>query len=243
MRPNKVYPFTVSGSAGGAASVTVRLIIAGAQVVPAELPIDAGNAKEKVTFYVTPLAKGPLRGERLEVLQDGRKIQELHLACMVCTLRPTLIWLMLAFIIPWAILHYLVYAPIGFQPGLNPDATEAYVRNPSKEYAVGKDTPEKRAHRITHFFEDNTPGLGALFGGKSEPGNIDGKDSKKGAEKKDEKHVPSLIESSYLELVRSYREMNQPLAFYLFVLLLVFSLVSFVRRQERRATVQGRTLV
>ena len=33
----------------------------------------------EATFYVTPLARGWLRGERLEVLVNGRKVQELRL--------------------------------------------------------------------------------------------------------------------------------------------------------------------
>src|SRR4051812_29289199 len=88
MRPNRVYPVVVSwkGAARTAAPVTVRLVMAGAQVVPPEQTLEPGR-DERATFYVTPLARGWLRGERVEVLQDGRKVQEIRLPCKATTQR------------------------------------------------------------------------------------------------------------------------------------------------------------
>src|SRR5262249_19492101 len=77
MRPNKAYPVHVtwrtpaSGRSASSDPVTVRLVMGGAQVVPAEQPLDLADPDAHATFYVTPLAKGWLRGERLEVVQNG----------------------------------------------------------------------------------------------------------------------------------------------------------------------------
>ncbi|MCI0462967.1 MAG: hypothetical protein L0Z62_38970 [Gemmataceae bacterium] len=104
MRPNRVYPVVVSWkgaerSTGG--PVTLRLLMAGAQVVPLEQTLDPHEPDAKVTFHVTPLARGHLRGERLEVLQDGRKIQEIRLPCKATTQRATWILLLLTVLVAW----------------------------------------------------------------------------------------------------------------------------------------------
>jgi hypothetical protein len=103
MRPNRVYPFVVSwkGGRGSGDPVTVRLVIGGAQVVPAEQSLDPTRSDDRATFYVTPLAKGMLRGERLEVVQDGEKVQEIRLPCKVTTQRLTWVLLLLTIIVGW----------------------------------------------------------------------------------------------------------------------------------------------
>jgi hypothetical protein len=104
MRPNRVYPVVVSWkgaerSAGG--PVTLRLLMAGAQVVPLEQTLNPQEPDAKVVFSVTPLARGHLRGERLEVLQDGRKVQEIHLPCKVTTQFWTWVLLVLTILVAW----------------------------------------------------------------------------------------------------------------------------------------------
>ncbi len=104
MRPQRVYPVVVGWASKGrpaAEPIVVRLLMAGAQVVPAEHTLNPAEPDEKVTFYVTPLAKGQLRGERLEVLQGGRKVQEIKLPCKVTTQRATWIWLLLTLLVCW----------------------------------------------------------------------------------------------------------------------------------------------
>src|SRR5205085_1345221 len=103
MRPNRVYPVVVSWQSSGRAAepVVVRLVMAGAQVVPAEQPLAGAEADGRATFYVTPLAKGQLRGERLEVLQDGKKVQEIKLPCKVTTQRLTWFFLLLTVLVCW----------------------------------------------------------------------------------------------------------------------------------------------
>ena len=138
------------------------------------------------------------------MIQDGRKIQELYLPSKVCTLRPTLLWLIAAFIVPWLLLHYLVYSPIGFQPPLNPDGTEAYVRRPNADYAPGSEKAEPRAERITHFIEDNTP-LSGLTGGKKQRPKTRSKTTKRPLqrERKNTSHPKlSLFTRTWCELSR-----------------------------------------
>jgi hypothetical protein len=108
MRPNRVYPVVVGwrGGARPAAPVTVRLVMAGAQVVPAEQTLEPGG-DERATFYVTPLARGWLRGERLEVLQDGRKVQEIRLPSKATTQRSTWVLLLLTVFVAWWVVPIL----------------------------------------------------------------------------------------------------------------------------------------
>src|SRR5688572_29933558 len=84
MKLQRVYPFVVRWRKGAAPAprekVTLRLLMAGAQVLPTEQTLDAGKPDAQETFYVTPLARGWLRAQRLEILHNGRKVQELPLA-------------------------------------------------------------------------------------------------------------------------------------------------------------------
>jgi hypothetical protein len=108
MKPNRVYPVVVSwrGSARAATPITVRLVMAGAQVVPAEQTLEPGG-DGRVTFYVTPIARDWMRGERLEVLQDGRKVQEIRLPCKATTQRLTWLLLLLTIFTAWWVVPIL----------------------------------------------------------------------------------------------------------------------------------------
>jgi hypothetical protein len=107
MKRQRVYTYEVSWSHKPASErhVVVRLIAAGAQVVPAERPLDAAG---RALFYVAPLVNGPLRGERLEVLVDGRKVQETPLPSRVVSQRSTWMLLLLTFLVPWLWSTYIV---------------------------------------------------------------------------------------------------------------------------------------
>jgi hypothetical protein len=228
MRPNKVYPVVVSTKGRlDIGALTLRVVVAGAQVVPAEQPFDPANPSEKVTFYVTPLAKGPLRGERLEVLKDGVKIQEFRMPSRVCTQRPTLFWLCLSLLIPWLLMHYFMYSPIGFQAPLEENGTEKYIRRPWDDY-YRPGFGEPRSIRITEFVEDNTPDLKLITSDKD---ILDQYDS-----------IRTFPQKVYLHLFERYRETRQPIAFYVFLALLLIAFISFVLRQEGRKTLYGKPL-
>jgi hypothetical protein len=115
MKPRKVYPVEVRwGSTprpiGTVKQVTVRLLAAGAQVVPKEQILDASRPELGATFFVTPLADGWLRAQRLEVVLNDKKVQELPLATKVVRRRWALFFLILAFALPW-LLTQIKYAP------------------------------------------------------------------------------------------------------------------------------------
>src|SRR5262245_23436911 len=108
MRSQRVYTFKVGWSnkeqsrpPAGARPVTLRLLMAGAQVVPSEQTLDPTKPDASARFYVTPLAKGHLHGERLEILIDDRKVQEVPLQCRVTSQRSTIALLLLTILVPW----------------------------------------------------------------------------------------------------------------------------------------------
>ena len=94
----------------GTGPVLVRLLMAGAQVVPSEQPLDPAKPDAKAAFYVTPLARGWLRHECLEVLLNGRKVQELPLPAKVTSQKMTWLFLVLAFLVPWFLLSWCKYS-------------------------------------------------------------------------------------------------------------------------------------
>jgi hypothetical protein len=106
MKRQRVYPYQVRWKSGTrlatTAPVTVRLVAGGAHVSPSEATLDPADPNAKAVFYVTPLAKkGWLGGERVEVLHQGRKVQEIRLASKVVSQRWTWILLALTILVPW----------------------------------------------------------------------------------------------------------------------------------------------
>jgi hypothetical protein len=123
MKRQRVYGVTVTWHnpekrrpPAGAGPVVLRMLMAGAQVVPSEQPLDPNKADAKAVFYVTPLAKGWMRHECLEVLIGGRKVQELPLKDKVTSQRLSWFFLILAFMVPWLIINYFLHSPWNAQP-------------------------------------------------------------------------------------------------------------------------------
>jgi hypothetical protein len=242
MRLQKVYPVTVSSS--GEADfepVTVRLVIAGAQVVPAEQPMDASSAGEPVTFYVTPLAKGYLRGERLEVLQGGRKIQEIRTPCRVTSQWGTVVWLFLAFFIPWLLLHYFEYSPIGYQSPIKDDGTEMYERKPWEKYKYFKFgteelLPDRPSRKMTEFVKDNTLDTKAILGWNAKDNIV----------QEYYEMAQQFPEEAYLLTFDYYkvftRDMHVPLPMIICLLLLLRAFISFWAGTQARRRVYGKPL-
>jgi hypothetical protein len=116
MKPHRVssvevyWPKSAKPSARG--DITVRLIVAGAQVLPSEQTMSAAQADARAVFYVTPLAKGWLRNQKLEILSSGRKIQEIPMATKVVSQRLTWFLLFCTFFVPWFILNEITYGPM-----------------------------------------------------------------------------------------------------------------------------------
>ncbi len=119
MKRQRVYAVTASWyhpekrrPPPGAGPVVLRLLMAGAQVVPSEQSLDPAKPDAKATFYVTPLARGWLRHECLEVLVGGRKVQEIPLAAKVTSQKMTLALFLLAIVLPWVLLAFFKYSTL-----------------------------------------------------------------------------------------------------------------------------------
>lgn len=109
MKLNRVYPVTVTWGErprplGSVKTVTLRLLGAGGQIVPSEQLLDATRPDIPATFFVTPLAYGWLRAQRLEILVAGRKVQEVPLASRVTCQCWAGFWFLMALIVPILIL-------------------------------------------------------------------------------------------------------------------------------------------
>jgi hypothetical protein len=118
MRLQRLYPVEVRWNTRERApetapSITVRLIMAGAQVVPTEHTMTPAHPENPAIFYVTPLARGSLRHEKLEILSGGKKVQEIPLNARVVSQKTTYILLALAFLVPWFLVNYGHYDPVG----------------------------------------------------------------------------------------------------------------------------------
>lgn len=119
MKAQKTYSVQVSWRSrekpklpAGTGPLTVRLVMAGAQVIPSEQSLDAAKPASKTVFYVTPLVRrGWLKGERLEVLYEGEKLQEVALPAKVTTQRKAWLFLLLAFVVPWLLVNYIKLEP------------------------------------------------------------------------------------------------------------------------------------
>jgi hypothetical protein len=114
MRAQRVYPVVVRWGKSRHTDhhshpVDVRLIGGGAQIVPSEHTLDPAKPDRTATFYLTPLAQGWLRGVRVEVIHQGRKVQEIPLASKTVSQRGTFILLLLTFLVPWFLLWAFKY--------------------------------------------------------------------------------------------------------------------------------------
>jgi hypothetical protein len=223
MHQQRVYAVTVSWynkddrRPPGTRPVLLRLLMAGAQVVPSEQPLDPGKRDPAATFYVTPLAKGFLRGERLEVLVDGRKVQEIPLSAKVTSQRMTCALLALTILVPWLLLSYCKYAP------LEPSAREI------KEFRDRKNKHERTRAQVTpgevleSRIKENLPTVPDLIS-----------DNVPEAEEY-LVSAPTFIGNVYDQLWMEMKLNNRPVALYAVAGLLFLVLVSwFVHREKRK---------
>ena len=148
MKPQRVYPWVVTWPRGqndrksAGQELTVRLLIAGAQVLPAEQSLKAGG---EATFFVTPIAKGWLKAQRLEVLMGGRKVQEIPLASHVVSQRRTWMLLFLAVFTPWFLWSYFHFSPFHYHHVIKDgfaytqQVTNKGIIQPKKSSLIGAD--------------------------------------------------------------------------------------------------------
>jgi hypothetical protein len=224
MRPNRVYPVVVSwtrsgGDRGGAGGpVLLRLLMAGAQVVPQEQSLDPADPDAAATFYVTPIARGWLRGEHLEVIQGGRKVQEIKLPAKATTQRLTWFLFAMMFFFP------LFVTPLFTNEGRVVEYVEKKV-GPDEEpnriaLAPGKSLTAKVNRLLIEppgWFKSMAPGLARSL-----------------------QEVPVYIGDFYNFLY--YKVYEFPLGFYAFCLFLVLTLLSWWWHLESRKRRVGRPL-
>lgn len=155
MKPQRVYPLTVEvprGSlgrllpGGSGEAVTVRPLIPGAVVVPAEQRLDVARPGSQATFAVTPLAKGRLANARVDVIQHGRVTQQIGLGMKGVTQRLTWWLLALTIVVPSLLLYYGSprYHPLS---GNVPHKVTAPPREDNKGGAADADNKEQGADK------------------------------------------------------------------------------------------------
>jgi hypothetical protein len=142
MKPQRVYPLVVEvsrgpGSSDGptGATVTLRPVVPGALVAPAELPLEVSRPGARATFHVTPVAKGRLPEACVRVLHDGRQVQELRTRMTAKTQRMTWVLLLLAIVLPPLVVQWAITDPLrGRVPVMRKASHEPKVaEEPTKE--------------------------------------------------------------------------------------------------------------
>lgn len=218
MRPNRVYPFVVSwkGGARSATPVTVRIIMAGAQVVPAEQILDPNE--DRATFHVTPIAKGWMRGERLEVLQDGRKVQEIRLPCRVRSQRATWLLLLLTFLVAYYITPMFIYP----MPEKMPRSGDPFEELPAQNYQPR----DAMRVRLTRNLPPVLPVVRKYLPDVA----------------KELDEVPDQVGASYAYLYYTEQNDNIPIGEGLLALMILLTLFSWYTHLERRQRRVGKAL-
>ncbi|MBL8795149.1 MAG: hypothetical protein JNM56_14665, partial [Planctomycetia bacterium] len=107
-----------ASAAGAGDSLVARPLISGAQVQPAEQELGPKASNNTIYFAITPLAKGRLKDARLQLLHQGRVVEEIKTPMTGTSKRTT--WLLFGFTL--LALAFLV----GLLPAL-PDLTNGKI--------------------------------------------------------------------------------------------------------------------
>ena len=131
MNPQKVYHLVVEGPkkgivtglSGKAEPLSVRPILAGTQILPAEGALDLTRDRASVVFAVTCLASGWLPNARVELLHQGQVVQEILLPIKGTTQAFTRKLALLTLLLPGLMLLARYFPPaITYTPGPKPEA-------------------------------------------------------------------------------------------------------------------------
>jgi hypothetical protein len=162
MRPQRVYPVVVRwkgrrGEEPGPHSIVVRLLGGGAQIVPSEANLDPSKPDKAATFYLTPLALGPLRGVRLEVINQGRKVQEIPLPCKTVRQRGTLILLLLTFLVPWLLTAFKYSEPLEDWYQGNFEGKRIWLKTNATTGQALQRRMDQEIPPVNHWLDENVP--------------------------------------------------------------------------------------
>src|SRR5262249_34169018 len=112
MKPHRIFPLSVQvapgespGSRTGGGGGTIPAVIADALVAPPTQIFDFSKPDAPAVFAVTPVAKGRLKGARVEI-QQGKSIQPIQLRMRTRTQRLTRILALLTVLLPCLIVYF-----------------------------------------------------------------------------------------------------------------------------------------
>jgi hypothetical protein len=217
VKPQRVHTVEVSWqkapTKGARGEVSVKLIAAGAQVLPSEQNLDVSQPSAKAVFYVTPLVKGWLRNTHIEVLSSGRKVQEIPLATKVVSQRFTWFLLACSFFVPWFITEYIRNSPLA-EPTRLPDSRVIY---------------PKISKEVEKYIKDNVPSTDFL---KVTPVEAPVKSALLDAR--------SQFATGYQKLVEVCG--SEPIAFYVGAILLTLTLISYFMHMQKRGRKTGKPI-
>jgi hypothetical protein len=118
MKLQRVYPLIVEVPYGvntkdpTGVTVELRPVVAGAVVTPPTQRLDVTRPGAQAIFQVAPLARGRLPAARVDVVHEGRTIQELRMGMKAGTQRMTWLLLLLTLVLPPLFYHYTVFEPL-----------------------------------------------------------------------------------------------------------------------------------
>jgi hypothetical protein len=158
MKPRRVYPLVVRVPPGkksvpvespSGVMATLRPVVPGALVTPAELPLELSRPGAEARFHVTPVARGRLPAAHVRVLCGGREVHTLPVRMAAKTQRLAWLLLLLALAVPALLLHYTHFEPLRGEVADTRQVTEP-----------GGEQPEGKTEQ---FFRAGSPGevLGA----------------------------------------------------------------------------------
>jgi hypothetical protein len=154
MKPRRVYPLVVQVPRGKGAvpadtatgvMVTLRPVVPGALVAPAELPLEISRPGARATFHVTPLARGRLPAARVGIFRDGRQVHEVRTPMKVRSQRLAWAILLLALVLPALLLYWTRYAPLHGQV-------------PATRPAVKEEAADESEPKTVAYMRDGSPG-------------------------------------------------------------------------------------
>ncbi len=183
MTLQRVYPLIVEVPPGtntkGPTGLTVELrpVVAGAVVTPAVQRLDVTRPGARATFQVAPLVRGRLPAAHVDVIHEGRTIQELRMGMKAGTQRGTWLLLLLTLVLPPLFYHYTVFEPLREQIPLRslvpaPTKPEGEGANAEQPQGNGQPPGEKPADKPQD--KPNKPPVGGLQPGKPPVGGPPG---------------------------------------------------------------------
>lgn len=218
MKLQRVYPVVVQWGKGAAPAagqkIKLRLLMAGAQIVPAEQTLDAGKLDQAATFFVTPLARGWLRAQRLQIIHEGRKAQDVAMVSKAVTHRLTWCLLLLAVIAPFLMHNWIK----------NSSFLETSTFDVRGIKAIKANRSEDDVRRAVHFaIADNVPEMPEVIDEYLPSLNENLKDARR------------WVAHEYGHLV--FVSADQPIAFYTALCFLGLALFSAVTHRDLRRRV------